>query len=153
MASTFSSKFIFNSYQTLIAAQLYADQNKGCGAKIPAGNGKTLIIVHLVKRCTQEKVNSVIVVTNEMLLRQMQTYVEMYCTDDIVEIALIYELTVSQCVGKAVFLDEADEMIEMFPAHFIPTKILISSLAAANCSKKIYLLGATYDNYCELFID
>ena len=153
MASTFGSKFIFNSYQTLIAAQLYADQNKGCGAKIPAGNGKTLIIVHLVKRCTQEKVNSVIVVTNEMLLRQMQTYVDMYCTDDTVEIALIYELTVSQCVGKAVFLDEADEMIEMFPAHFIPTKILISGLAAANCAMKIYLLGATYDTYCELFID
>ena len=137
----------------MIAAQLYADQNKGCGAKIPAGNGKTLIIVHLVKRCTQEKVNSVIVVTNEMLLRQMQTYVDMYCTDDTVEITLIYELTVSQCVGKAVFLDEADEMIEMFPAHFIPSKVLISGLAAANCAKKIYLLGATYDIYCELFID
>ena len=155
MASTLGSKFVFNSYQTLIAAQLYADQNKGCGAKIPAGNGKTLIIVHLVKRCTQEGISSVIVVTNEMLLRQMQTYVDMYCTDDIVEIALIYELTVSQCVGKAVFLDEADEMIELFPAHIpgIPTKLFISGLAAANCAKKIYLLGATYDTYCELFID
>ena len=75
-----------------------------------------------------------------MLLRQMQTYVDMYCTDDIVEIALIYELTVSQCVGKAVFLDEADEMIEMFPAHFIPTKILISNLAAVNCAKRYICL-------------
>ena len=89
MALTPGSKFIFNSYQTLIAAQLYADQNKGCGAKIPAGNGKTLIIVHLVKRCTQEGIKSVIVVTNEILLRQMQTYVDMYCADDTVEIALI----------------------------------------------------------------
>ena len=78
----------------MIAAQLYADQNKGCGAKIPAGNGKTLIIVHLVKRCTKEGIKSVIVVTNEMLLRQMQTYVEMYCGHDPVEIAIISELTV-----------------------------------------------------------
>ena len=132
---------------------MYADQNKSCGAKIPAGNGKTLIIVHLVKKCTKEGIKSVIVVTNEMLSRQMQTYVEIYCAYDTVEIFLINELTVSQCVGKAVFLDEADEMIEMFPAHFIPTKILISGLAAANCAKKIYLLGATYDTYCELFID
>ena len=49
----------------------------------------------------------------------MQTYVDMYCAKDFVEIALINELTVSQCVGKAVFLDEADEMIELFPAHII----------------------------------
>ena len=85
----------------------------------------------------------------------MQTYVDMYCAEDPVAIALIGDLTVSQCVGKAVFLDEADEMIELFPAHFIgpSTKPLISGLAAANCAQKIYLLGATFDTYCEVFID
>ena len=79
----------------MIAAQLYADKHKACGAKIPAGNGKTLVIIHLVKRCTQDGIESVIVVTNEMLLRQMQTYVDMYCANDPVVIALISDLTVS----------------------------------------------------------
>ena len=104
---------------------------------------------------TQKGTNSIIVVTNEMLSRQMQTYVDMYCAKDFVEIALINELTVPQCVGKAVLLDEADEMIELFPAHIIgiSPKLFISGLAAANCAKKIYLLGATYDTYCEVFID
>ena len=103
---------------------------------MPAGNGKTLVIIHLVKRCTKDGIQSVIVVTNEMLLRQMQTYVDMYCAEDPVVIALIGDLTVSQCVGKAVFLDEADEMIDLFPAHFIgpQAKPLVSGLAAANCA-------------------
>ena len=73
---------------------MYADKHKTCGAMIPAGNGKTLIIIHLVKRCTKEGIKSVIVVTNEMLLQQMQTYVDMYCGHDPVEIAIISELTV-----------------------------------------------------------
>ena len=52
MTKTPNSKFINNPYQTLIATQLYADENKSCGAKIPAGNGKTLIILHIVNMYT-----------------------------------------------------------------------------------------------------
>ena len=71
LENTESSLDKFSPYQTLIATQMWTDKNKSCCAKIPAGNGKTLCIVKLFKRCSQEYIKFVIVVSNDMLYRKM----------------------------------------------------------------------------------
>ena len=78
MAELPDKRYKVSPYQNAIAAIMW-NTSPRMSAKIDAGNGKTFLVVKSIKLATADSMKSIVLITNEMLLQQMNQYIDLFC--------------------------------------------------------------------------
>ena len=86
--------YLTNHYQVVVAATMWVECVPKMVSILAAGNGKTYLILMNAKYANTQGIKSIIVLTNEMLQRQMEDYLHVFCNGEEIETALIDEITV-----------------------------------------------------------
>ena len=86
--------YMTNHYQVVVAATMWVECVPKMVSILAAGNGKTYLILMNAKYANTQGIKSIIVLTNEMLQRQMEDYLHVFCNGEEIETALIDEITV-----------------------------------------------------------
>lgn len=82
-----------NSYKNVVAAAIFQACVPRMLGQIAAGKGKINLIIKNIKLATAKGLEFVIVVTNQMLHRQMNLYSDLFCKADRFKTCIIDEIT------------------------------------------------------------
>ena len=158
-ASVKDSKFKFNEYQVLNTARLICEEEPNSktamALKLPAGSGKTMIILMGAKHFMNEGHKVRIIVPTPQLKMQYAEDVHLYVASDNLEIICIDDLIYKKGDDDYVyFCDEADLMLEHHAVSFktmhdFSSYPVLHGIAALYFSKKVYFCSATYSSYVE----